>query len=100
MSTLLDKYIAYFPEFSSTALQEFVGNRVRLSNIPVLRLFLARYKAFPCLSKCPRIETNFWFHVPSVLNYLKTQYGHNADNDAITRKYHKRAKQFHVAYVF
>ena len=100
MSTLLDEYVAYFPELSPRALQQFVGERARTGSIPALRLFLARYKAFPCVSQCPRIETNFWFHIPTILNYLKTQYGHNADNDVITRKYHERAKKFYVKYVF
>lgn len=101
MSTVSNKYVAYFPDFSSTALQEFVGTtRAQVNKIPVIRLFLAHYKAFPCLSTCPRVESNFWFHVPSILNYLKTQFKHNITNDIILRKYHKRAKEFFVKYVF
>ena len=100
MSTVSNRYVAYFPEFSSKALHEFVGNRATITTIPAVRLFLARYKAFPCLSSRPSVESNTLFHVPSILNYLKTHFGHDITNDIIARKYHTRAKQFFVRYVF
>jgi hypothetical protein len=98
--TVSNKYVAYFPEFSSIALQQFVSTRATTTNVPAIQLFLARYKAFPCLSLCPRTESNALFHVPSILNYLQTHFGHDITNDIISRKYHKRAKQFFVRYVF
>jgi hypothetical protein len=98
ISIVSNKYIAYFPEFTPTALQKIVGKLLSIT-IPAIRLFLARYKAFPCLLSCPSGESNALFHISSILNYLKDQFGHDITNDIIVRSYHKRAKQFFIAYV-
>ncbi len=99
MSIVSNQYDAYFPEFSSTALQQFISNNTR-NQIPAIRLFLARYKAFPCLLSCPKIESNALFHIQSILNYLKNQLNHDLTNDIIIRKYHIKAKQYFARYVF
>lgn len=98
ISTVSNKYIAYFPEFTPKTLQEFDG-KSRSDKIPSVRLFLAHYKSFPCLLTCPRGESNALFHISSILNYLKDQFGHDITNDIIVRSYHKRAKQFFISYV-
>jgi len=100
ISVVSNKYIAYFPEFSPTALQQLHTVKNRSDQIPAIRLFLARYKAFPCLLSCPKVELNALFHIPSILNYLKDRYGYDITNDIILRKYHKRSRQFIVKYVF
>jgi len=94
------KSFAYFPELSPRALQQFVGSRGQTDKIPAIRLFLAHYKEYPCSMSCPRTESNALFHIPSILNYLKDQFGHDITNDIILRKYHTRSKQFFISYVF
>lgn len=96
MSSVSNKYIAYFPELSPNAIQHVTMARMGKmpEKIPANRLFLAHYKAFPCLLKCPKAETNSLFHIPSILNYLKNEFQHNATNDIILRKYHTKSKQF------
>ncbi len=96
ISIVSNKYIASFPEFTPKTLQEFAGKN-RSDKIPAIQLFLAHYKAFPCLLKCPRAESNALFHIPSILNYLKNEFEHNATNDVIKRHYHAKSKQVFVA---
>jgi hypothetical protein len=100
MSIVSNKYVAHFPELSSTALQRFLSHNRLIDKVPAIRLFLARYRIYPCLLSCPKAESNALFHISSILNYLKDQFGHEITNDLIARKYHMRAKQFYVKYVF
>ncbi len=97
MSVVSNKYLAYFPELSPTAIQKIHHSTARSAKIPAIKLFLAHYKAFPCLLTCPRAESNALFHIPSILNYLKTEFEHNATNDIIVRRYHSKSKQVFVA---
>ena len=90
----MSKYLAYFPESSPKSLQQFAGATPRSEKIPGIRLFLGHYKAYPCILKCPRADSNVLFHISSVLNYLKNEFGHDENNDLILRKYHEKAKQF------
>ena len=99
MSTVDDEYVASFPEFSSLALQQFAGKNNAGKFIPVQRFFLAHYAALPCTSSCPKVESNAWLHVPSILTYLQDQFGHDLTKDIIQREYHNRSKQYFVAYV-
>jgi hypothetical protein len=100
MSIVPNKYVAYLPELSPTALQRFLSHNRLIDKVPAIRLFLARYRIYPCLLSCPKAESNALFHISSILNYLKDQFGHEIINDLIARKYHMRAKQFYVKYVF
>lgn len=100
MSTVPNEYIAYFPELSPTALQQFVSNRPQAEVIQAIRLFLVHYKQYPCLSNCPRPQLSSLYHVTSILNYLKDQFGCDTKNDITVRKYHVRSKQFYVRYVY
>ncbi|CAF2828606.1 unnamed protein product [Rotaria sp. Silwood2] len=93
-SIVSNEYIGYFPKLSPIALQQFSTTRVNRELIPVLALFLTHYKAFPCVFSCSKPESNALFHVSSILNYLKNEYGHNATNDIIVQKYHNKSKQF------
>lgn len=99
MSTVSDQYLAFFPEFSSEALQGLPSERIRTAGAPALRLFLAHYTAFPCVSKCPKVESNASLHVSSILTYLKDQFGHDLTCDIISREYHDKSKKYYVKYV-
>ncbi|CAF0984416.1 unnamed protein product [Rotaria sordida] len=92
-SIISNEYIGYFPKLSPRALQEFSITRIRREKIPAISLFLAHYKAFPCLLSCSTSESNALFHVSSILNYLKNEFGHNTTNDIIIQKYHTKSKQ-------
>ena len=91
------KYIASFPELSPIALKEFTSCNCR-KKLPAIPLFFAHYKAFPCSLVCSRPESNALLHVPSILNYLTTEFGHDETNDIIIQNWNRKAKQFFVQY--
>ena len=90
------EYPGHFPEFSPETLQLFYKDRRQVDVIPVIRLYLAHYKVFPYFLKCQRAELNSLFHIPSILNYLKTEFKHNVINDITRQKYHPKCRQYFV----
>ena len=99
MTTVTDQYVGSLAEFSSLALQKLPSERFIAKRIPAPRLFLAHYAAFPCASTCPKVESNAWLHIPSILTYLQDRFAHDLTNDIISRDYHIKSKQFFVTYV-
>ena len=85
-----------FADIPSSALPQFFSPKQAREKIPIQRLFLARYHdSFYCTSQLSSGATNY-FHVPSILTYLRTEFQHDLCSDIIVRAYSKRAKEYYV----
>ncbi|CAF3374174.1 unnamed protein product [Rotaria socialis] len=98
MSLISNEYVGYFPELSQIVLQKLCANRTQREKIPSVPLFVAHYKTLPCVFKFSHPESNALLHMPSILNYLKNEYGHDLTNDVVLQRYHKKSKQFFAQY--
>ena len=65
----------------------------RAERLPVLRVFLAKYRTFPCIFSCVKVTDDVTFHVPTILNYIRDELKHDITKDWIRRGYNERTKQ-------
>ena len=66
------------------------------TDIPAVRLFLAKYRTFPSTLEFGTNSDDTCFHVPTILNYLRNDLKHDITKDCIVRKYHRRTKKLYV----
>ncbi|UJR21294.1 hypothetical protein I4U23_024386 [Adineta vaga] len=69
------------------------GPENRYSDIPALRLFLGKYQMYPSTLECQTDDDSFYFHVTTILNYLRDQFQHDIKKDCISRKYNRKIKK-------
>ncbi|CAF1690433.1 unnamed protein product [Adineta ricciae] len=68
------------------------GPKNRHSRIPILRLFLGKYQIYPSLLECETDDNSLYYHVTTILNYLREQYHHDLNKDCVSRTYHRKLK--------
>jgi hypothetical protein len=83
------------PDLSGEGLVS-LGPENHYSQIPTIRLFLAKYHTYPCTLDCETDDTDVRFHVATILNYIRDELNHDITKDCFTRKYHRRTKQKYV----
>jgi hypothetical protein len=83
------------PDLSGEGLVS-LGPENHYSQIPTIRLFLAKYHTYPCILECKTDDDDIRFHVTTVLNYIRDELNHDITKDCFTRKYHRRTKQKYV----
>ena len=66
------------------------------TDIPAVRLFLAKYRTFPSTLKFGTKTDDICFHVPTILNYLRDDLKHDITKDCIVRKYHRRTNKLYI----
>ena len=71
-----------------------IGDRFRLENLPLTRLFLAKNGYFPCVVKYELSKTNSFFHVPTVLKYFEKTFGHDSSTDICIKRLNRRHKLY------
>ena len=64
--------------------------------IPAIRIFLAKYHAYPCILYCYLDDTNASFHTTTIFNYIRDELKHDLDTDCIVRYYCREAKELFV----
>ncbi|CAF1312442.1 unnamed protein product [Adineta ricciae] len=69
------------------------GPENRYSEIPVLRLFLGKYQMYPSMMECQTDDDALYYHVTTILNYLRDQYHHDINKDCILRRYNRKIKK-------
>ena len=66
------------------------------TDIPAIRLFLAKYRTFPSKLEFGTDSDDICFHVPTMLDYLRNELKHDITKDCIVRKYHRRTKKIYI----
>jgi hypothetical protein len=83
------------PNIANEALLS-LGPENRFGQIPIIRLFLAKYHAYPSSLCCETDDDDVRFHVTTILNYMNDELNHDINKDCIERQYHRRTKQKYV----
>lgn len=88
-------YVGALSDLSMEALLT-LGPPNNCGNMPAIRLFLAKYQAFPCVLYCAGDDTSALLHATTVINYIRDELKHDLETDRISRNYHNRSKQIYV----
>jgi hypothetical protein len=75
-----------------------LGPENHYGEIPVTRLFLAKYHTYPCTLECETNDDDVRFHVTTILNYLSDELHHDITKDCFQQKYHRRTKQMFTGF--
>ncbi|CAF5121831.1 unnamed protein product, partial [Rotaria magnacalcarata] len=89
------KYVGSLPDISMEALLSF-GPPNNCGNTPSIRLFLAKYHAFPCALYCTADDTSALLHATTIVNYIRDELKHDLNTDRISRNYSRQTKQMYV----
>jgi hypothetical protein len=63
-----------------------LGPENHYGEIPVTRLFLAKYHTYPCTLECETNDDDVRFHVTTILNYLSDELHHDITKDCLQNK--------------
>jgi hypothetical protein len=63
---------------------------------PSIRLFIAKYHAFPCVLYCSGNDESALLHATTIIDYIRDELKHDLTSDRISRNYHRRTKQMYV----
>jgi hypothetical protein len=74
-----------------------LGPPNRCSTVPTIRLFLAKYNAYPCTLDCASLGNSALLHATTVINYIRDELKHDLSKDHITRLYHRQTKERYIA---
>ena len=83
------------PEVSADGMMALAPNKC-YTDIPVVRLFLAKYRTFPSKLEFAPDSDETCFHVSTILNYLRDNLKHDIAKDCIVRKYHQKTKKLYI----
>jgi hypothetical protein len=89
------KYVGAIPDMPMEALLSF-GPPNNCGTAPTIRLFLAKYRAFPCVIYCSANDTSALLHTTSIVDYIRDELKHDLTLDRISRNYHKQSKQIYI----
>lgn len=89
------KYVGAVPDLSMEATLT-LGPPNNCGGTPTIRLFLAKYRAFPCVINCSGDDTSAIFHATTIFDYIRDELKHDLSTDRISRTYHHRSKQMYV----
>ncbi|CAF3085251.1 unnamed protein product [Rotaria socialis] len=73
-----------------------LGPKNRYSEIPSIRLFLAKYNTYPSTLDCDNDDEDTPFHATTILNYIRDELKHDITKDCVSRRYNRTAKQKYV----
>ncbi|CAF3456824.1 unnamed protein product [Rotaria socialis] len=89
------KYVGSLPDMPMEALLS-LGPPNNCGNTPSVRLFLAKYHAFPCSLYCTADDTSALLHATTIVNYIRDELKHDLNTDRISRNYNRSTKQMYV----
>lgn len=88
-------YVGALPDMSMEALLT-LGPPNNCGNTPTIRLFLAKYHAFPCVIYCTGDDTSALLHATTIIDYIQDELKHDLTTDRISRNYNHRTKRIYV----
>ena len=89
------KYVGNIPDMPMEALLSF-GPPNNCGTAPTIRLFLAKYRAYPCQLYCSADDTSALLHTTSIVDYIRDELKHDLTIDRISRQYHRQSKQIYT----
>jgi hypothetical protein len=89
------KYVGSVPDMSMEA-RLSLGPPNNCGTTPSIRLFLAKYNAFPCVLYCSADDASALLHATTIIEYIRDELKHDLTIDRISRNYHRRSKQMYV----
>ncbi|CAF1236071.1 unnamed protein product [Adineta steineri] len=66
------------------------------SVIPVIRIFVGKYRTYPSTLTCGTDDDALSFHATTILNYLRDELHHDINKDCIIRTYDRKIKKHYV----
>jgi len=88
-------YVGAVPNLPMEAILS-LGPPNNCGNTPTIRLFLAKYQAFPCALNCHGDDTSALLHATTIVDYIRDELKHDLTTDRISRNYHRQTKQIYV----
>jgi Cdc6-like AAA superfamily ATPase len=88
-------YVGALPNMPMEALLS-LGPPNNCGTNPSIRLFLAKYQAFPCSLYCAGDDTSALLHSTTIVDYIRDELKHDLNTDRLSRQYHQRTKQIYV----
>ena len=79
----------------STEAMLSMGPENNCSTTPTVRLFLAKYRAYPCLTHAFGDGGTALLHATTIIEYISNQLKHDLADDCITRHYYRPIKQYY-----
>lgn len=64
---------------------------------PSIRIFLAKYHAYPCSMYCSGDDNAALMHAPTIVNYIENELKHDLSKDLVTRAFHRQSKDSYVS---
>lgn len=80
----------------AVALQNLMRTDLSPERIPILNLFLARYRTYPCTAVIEALPRSAKLHVPTIRRYLETGHQHSPLDDIVHRHYHPRTRSLYI----
>jgi hypothetical protein len=97
MTTINPTHVLFDMNESVERLERILhGHDLSDGRIPVTRIFLARYRAFPCTVVIQACSSSGKLHVPSIRRYLEREHQHRSIDDIIKRQYHSTAQCLYI----
>ena len=84
-------YVGSVPDMSMEAVLS-LGPQNNCSLIPAVRLFLAKYRAYPCVATVSGEDDTALLHVTTVTDYISNELKHDLADDCIARDYNRPTK--------
>ncbi|CAF0852647.1 unnamed protein product [Rotaria sordida] len=88
-------YVGALPDMPMEALLS-LGPPNNCGTVPTIRLFLAKYHAFPCTLLCAADDTSALLHTTTIVDYIRDELKHDLHTDRISRNYNRQAKQIYI----
>ena len=79
----------------STEAMLSMGPENNCSTTPTVRLFLAKYRAYPCLTHAFGDDGTALLHATTIIEYISNELKHDLADDCITRHYYRPIKQYY-----
>lgn len=73
-----------------------LGPQKHYEQMPVVRLFLAKYHQYPSILECETDADDIKYHMTTILDYLRDQFNHDMKKDCVEKRYHRSIKQKYV----
>ena len=89
-------YVGSVQDMSMEAMLS-LGPQNNCSTIPTVRLFLAKYRAYPCVAYTTGEDDTALLHATTITEHISNELKHDLTDDCVSRNYHRPAKQDYVA---
>lgn len=88
-------YVGAIPEMPMEAMLSF-GPQNNCGTAPTIRLYLAKYHAYPCTLYCAADDTSGLLHTTTIVEYIRDELKHDLNNDHISQNYNQKMKKIYI----